>query len=77
MVLYQYQCSEGHDSDQFADMDKRNESRPCPKCGKPAERVIAAPHVAPSGVYSYDPNTGDPQEFDRRHEEIKAKTWTA
>ena len=77
MVLYQYQCESGHESEQFTDMDKRGEPRPCPSCGEPAGRVISAPHVAASGVYSYDPNIGDPQQFDRRHEEIKEKTWRA
>ena len=73
MTLYQYRCSDGHNSEQFTDMAKRNEPRLCPKCGKPASRIMAAPHVAPSGTYSYDPNTGDPNTFDRRHEEIKAR----
>ena len=72
-TLYQYRCPDGHDSEQFTDMAKRNEPRLCPTCGKPATRVLAAPHVPPSGVYSYDPNTGDADTFDRRHEEIKAR----
>jgi len=72
-TLYQYRCSEGHESEQFAEMDKRADPRPCPGCGKPAARVLTSPHVAPSGVYSYDPNTGNADTFDRRHEEVKAR----
>ncbi len=78
-TLYQYRCEGGHDSEQFAAMAERGEPRPCPYCGELAARVITAPHVAPSGVYSYDPNVGNPEQFDRRHEEIKQqeKTWTS
>ena len=72
-TLYQYRCSDGHGSEQFTDMAERAEPRPCPTCGEPAARVLTAAHVPPSGVYSYEPNTGDPDTFDRRHEEIKAR----
>ena len=79
MVLYQYRCAAGHDSDQFADMEKRGDPRPCPKCGKPATRIITAAHISPDGTYSHDPNIGDADTFERRHEAIKAggKSWTA
>jgi len=73
MIRYAYRCDAGHDSDQFTSMAKCAESRPCPKCGNPARRVITAPHVAPDGVYSHTPNIGDADTFDRRHEEIKAR----
>lgn len=72
-TLYQYLCSDGHNSEQFTDMALHSESRTCPQCGGVAIRVLMAAHVPPSGVYSYEPNMGDPDTFDRRHEEIKAR----
>lgn len=33
--------------------------------------VISRPHVSPDGVYSYAPNLGDPERFERQRAAIK------
>ncbi len=52
-------------------MTARHDPLACEKCGKPAELSMSRPAGSPDGIYSYAPNSGDPNTFERRHEMLK------
>jgi len=71
MPIWDYHCPDGHTVEQVRSVATRDEERPC-HCGKPLARVeISRSHVAPDGVYSYAPNIGDPERFERQRQAIK------
>ena len=72
MPTYEYKCPDGHTMERLRKIEGREGPVTC-HCGKLAELIIGAPHIPPSGVYSYEPNLGDADKFDRRHEEMKAQ----
>jgi hypothetical protein len=52
-------------------IDRRDAPMAC-SCGAAMARVeIAASHVPPDGVYSYAPNIGDPERFERQRQAIR------
>jgi putative FmdB family regulatory protein len=74
MPLYEYRCPGcGALETHFRAMGERNRRRPaCPTCGRRnMELQISRPHIVPDGVYSYAPNIGDPDRFERQREAIK------
>lgn len=54
-------------------MHQRHVTALCRKCGERADLILSRPHSPPSGVYSYEPNIGDPIAFEQRQEAIKNK----
>ena len=74
MPLYVYRCHCGAESEHLARYEDREADRPCLVCGEPASYVIAPHHTQPDGIYSYAPNVGDPEKFDRKHEEAKRRS---
>lgn len=46
--VYEYMCEEGHRAEHF--LSEVVGQLACPKCGKPATRVISAPRVNLEGV---------------------------
>lgn len=72
MPIYDYKCPDGHITTRLVRWSQKPDTVPCKTCGKGAKWQFPAVHVPPDGVYSYEPNLGDPDQFDRRQEEIRA-----
>lgn len=72
MPLYDYRCPEGHVTTELRGFDQRDTPVVC-KCGQPTERLFPRTHRLPDGMYSYAPNLGDPEKFERRHEAAKRR----
>lgn len=71
--IYEYECEHAHTSDVIRPFDRRDEAPACLTCGAPTtRREVSASHVPPDGVYSYAPNTGDPERFERQRQAIAA-----
>lgn len=73
MPIYEYTCNQGHRCDRLRKYHQRNNGVWCGECGRRMKRVPSLPHCAPDGVYSYAPNIGSPEAFERRQEAIKAR----
>ena len=66
MPLFEYRCENGHLTTKLRRFVLRDTPLDCPECGQPMEPIISAPHVAPDGTYSYAPNLGRADAFDRK-----------
>lgn len=71
MPLYEYACEDGHTAERLRPYEQRDTEAPCPTCQKPTHRLPPRPHCSPDGVYSYAPNMGDANAFERRHEALR------
>lgn len=76
MPIYAYQCPAGHRVERLRGMDHRHDPLACESdgCGAQMALVIARSHCAPDGVYSYAPNIGDADRFERQRQAIKDGT---
>lgn len=70
MPIYAYVCPEGHGTERLRKYEDRDDETIC-HCGASATRTMARTHSPPSGVYSYLPNIGDPDRFERQRDAIK------
>jgi hypothetical protein len=71
MPIFEYSCGQ-HVHEVIRSYDRRDEPWACLACGAPMSRLeVSRTHVPPDGVYSYAPNTGDPERFERQREAIK------
>lgn len=73
MPIYEYECPNGHRVEMLRALSARNARTVCPVCERLMGRIISRSHVPPSGVYSYEPNIGNPKTFEKQYEAIKAK----
>jgi putative FmdB family regulatory protein len=74
MPIFEYRCANGHRIERLRKYSARDDESLCWTCaGAPMTRVVSAPHVEPDGVYSYEPNMGSKDAFDRKWEADKAK----
>ena len=72
MPTYEYSCEScSHVHSQIRGMAERNRPATCPVCRSSATLIMSAPHVPTDGVYSYAPNIGSPEAFERKQEAIK------
>ena len=71
MPLYDYQCANAHRHEVIRTYDRRDDPWPCLTCGEPMARIWSAAHVPPDGVYSYAPNVGDAERFERQRAAIR------
>ena len=71
MPLYEYKCTNGHVHQRLRRMDERDNPARCIQCDADATPIISAPHVPPDGVYSYCPNVGSMDTFDRKRAKIE------
>lgn len=55
--VYQYRCERDHSHEQRLPMTADAGPKPCPECGKPAQRVILAPMLRADGAYSFRHDT--------------------
>lgn len=57
MPIYVYRCTRGHTHERrLPIMTGDTDPKPCPDCGQPAARVMAAPRLRRDGAYSYKPS---------------------
>lgn len=68
MPLYDYTCTHGHRTEKLRKYVDRDAPADCAECGRRLKRVPSIPHCVPDGMYSYAPNLGDPDKFERRRE---------
>jgi len=64
--IFEYRCSQGHDKTQLRKYEDRDKPCLCEICDSSMLRIMSAPHVAPDGTYSYAPNIGRADAFDRK-----------
>lgn len=73
--LFEWSCAEGHTQELIRSYARRDEPVACLTCGAATLRQeVSRSHVPPDGVYSYAPNIGDPERFDRQRAAIKSGT---
>lgn len=65
MPIYEYRCSHKHKLEALCRFEHRDEVQTC-HCGLPMQRIFSAHHTEPDGVYSYEPNLGSRDAFDRK-----------
>lgn len=70
-MIYQYSDKNGHIAERFRKMDNRHDPLDCSECGEPMHLIISRPHVPPDGVYSYAPNIGSADAFERKRSTIE------
>lgn len=70
-MIYQYADSEGHIAEKWRKIANRHDPVTCEECGREMTLIISKTHCPPSGVYSYEPNIGSPDAFERRRQAIK------
>lgn len=72
MPMFEYCCQQGHITEELRSYAARDEFVGCRVCTIPALRIeISHGHVPPSGVYSYAPNIGSANQFERRQQALK------
>jgi putative FmdB family regulatory protein len=72
MPIYEYKCTEGHVTEHVRSYAKRDEPVAC-KCGAETVRLFPLPHVEPDGIYSYAPNIGSKERFEKQQEAMRSK----
>lgn len=80
MPIYEYSCPAGHTHERLRKTEHRDLDVACLECGEQAVRVISAHHAEVDGIYSYAPNIGNPEDFERRTADADARaertgTW--
>lgn len=73
MPLYQYRCGEGHEVERLRKYEDRDAPEICEECGSAMRRIFSAHHQAPDGIYSYAPNIGSAEAFERKQAEMEAR----
>lgn len=72
MPRYEYRCDQGHVTERMRPMSESHLPTDCPTCGLSAGRIMSRPAGSPDGIYSYMPNIGSADAFERRREAIKS-----
>lgn len=72
MPMFEYECPQGHVDEHIRKYADRDIPVFCLPCGETMTRIeISHGHVPPSGVYSYAPNIGSANQFERRQQALK------
>lgn len=72
MPLYDYRCPEGHSRERIRKYDDRDAVLIC-VCGEPMKRTVSAHHAPVDGIYSYAPNLGSPEVFERKQAKMRGE----
>ena len=72
MPIYEYECPNGHAAEAMRSVARMDAPILCDECGAGMVRVMSLPAKRTDGIYSYAPNIGDPDTFERRHVEATA-----
>jgi len=74
MPIYEYRCSQcGKISSRICSCEESFTPLACIECGAETERLFPIPHVPPDGMYSYAPNIGDSESFERKQTKIEER----
>lgn len=73
MPLYEYRCAEGHQAECLRKYEARDDPANCETCGAPMRRVISAHHAPVDGIYSYAPNLGTADAFERKRAKMRGE----
>ncbi len=71
MPIYELACDQGHVTETIRRYEHRDDARTCAECQRPMHRIVSRSHCPPDGVYSYAPNIGDPERFERQRAAIR------
>jgi hypothetical protein len=71
--LYDFRCANGHTHQRLRSYEGRDEPAKCLLCDAPTERLFPLPHVPPDGIYSYAPNIGSAEAFERKEAKIRER----
>ena len=70
--IYEYRCQEClEEAEQLRKYEQRDEPMECDSCGGSMLRFLSAPHIGPDGMYSYAPNIGTPDAFERKQTKME------
>ena len=74
MPLFEYKCPGcGKVTERLCKYEHRDILNPCRDCRTDMPRILSAHHQAPDGIYSYAPNEGSPDKFERWDVQMKAE----
>lgn len=73
MPIYSYVCPAGHQRDHLRKYEQRDDSVTCEECGESMRRTMSVANIPPDGVYSYEPNIGSKEKFERQHEQLRSE----
>ena len=68
--IYEYRCPNGHVHERLRKISERDNPASCLVCMGQALPIISLPHIEPDGVYSYEPNVGSKDDFDRKQAKL-------
>lgn len=71
MPIYEYRCPEGDTREELRKYEDRDGPAYCQRCMEPMVRVFSAAHVEVDGIYSYAPNEGSEEKFERWNAKIE------
>jgi len=72
MALYEYVDDARHVQTHLRTFARKNDPVVCATCGAAMRAIeISATHVEPDGMYSYAPNIGNADQFERRQIALK------
>ena len=72
MPIYEYRCQAcQREVERLCKYVERDEVLGCGECGGSMLRFMSVPHLLPDGVYSYCPNVGSADTFDRKRAKIE------
>ena len=74
MPLYEYACPTCRKVEaKLRGYGARHDVVECAECKQPMPLIISGAHIVPDGVYSYAPNIGSADAFERRQLAIHAR----
>lgn len=67
---FEYRCPNRHTQTKLRKFEERDQPLVC-ECGEPMDRIWSAHHAQPDGIYSYEPNIGSADNFERKQAMIE------
>ena len=75
MPIYEYACQNGCVAEHLRSYDDRDKRvPPCMAHGKRMRRIPSAHHAEVDGIYSYAPNVGSPDRYERQQQAMRDGT---
>ncbi len=70
-MIYEYVCASEHRTERIRKIAERHDPLPCDTCQGETHLIISKTHRQPDGIYSYCPNVGSEQAFERKRDAIR------